>query len=818
MRLIFFCILILSMRTLNAAVISGKITDEKNQPLPFVIVYIQGTTIGTTANIDGNYTLELKAGEYNLAYRLIGFKLHLEKISITENSLTKNVQMIPEAYQLKEVMVKASSEDPAYEIIRHAQKKRKFYLNQVKNYSCDAYVKSTEKITSHPKKILGQDVDLTQVLDSTTGIVYLSESVSKFYFSYPDRTKEVMVSSRVSGNNRSFSFNRASDLIMFNMYESLIRLDDLSERGFVSPVSPSALFYYKFRLEGTYTENGETVNKIKVIPKRPSDPVFQGDIYILDDSWRIHSTDLFITKAQQIEFIDTLEIHQSYVPVEKDTWMNFSNQLNFVFSVFGFHGRGVVLGINSNYNVHPDFSSRFFNGEVMKINADANKKDSSYWQLTRPVPLIAEEVRDYHTRDSTAIVYASKHFRDSVDKKENKFTLGSLLFSGYRLKKSFSKESFSFTPLVKNIQFNTAEGLNVGMSIFHTKRFKDDPWSERGYGTTLRYGFANKHFNESVYYYRKYNPDKQASYSLIAGTSVSQFNANRPITELINTAYSLLAEKNFMKIYEKRFFLAEHQAELFNGFRLETSIEYANRFPLINRTNCSFIDVKNREYTSNDPLYPVSDSLHFKNNKSVSLDLSVQIHFRQEYINSPEGKFILGSKYPSLKIHYRKGIKDLAGSDVDYDFVNAGITDEMRLGLLGTLNYSVSCGKFMNRKALYLMDDHHFNGNQTFLSSFRLDDFKLLNYYQYSTTDPYVEAHGEQNFGGFILNKIPFIRKLKLTEVAGIHYLYSDKVKNYMELSVGLQKLSFVRIDFVTSFADSKKASAGFVFGLKGNF
>jgi len=37
------------------------------------------------------------------------------------------------------------------------------------------------------------------------------------------------------------------------------------------------------------------------MPKRKSDPVFTGDIYILDDSWRIHSVDLFITKDQQME-------------------------------------------------------------------------------------------------------------------------------------------------------------------------------------------------------------------------------------------------------------------------------------------------------------------------------------------------------------------------------------------------------------------------------------------------------------------------------------------------------------------------------------
>src|SRR6185369_4265374 len=114
----------------------------------------------------------------------------------------------------------------------------------------------------------------------------------------------------------------------------------------------------------------------------------------------------------------------------------------------------------------------------------------------------------------------------------------------------------------------------------------------------------------------------------------------------------------------------------------------------------------------------------------------------------------------------------------------------------------------------------HFNGNQTFISGFGLTDFKLLNYYQYSTTDPFIEAHAEQNFGGFILNKIPVIRKLKLNEIAGFHYLHPEHsvLKNYYEFSFGIEKLNVFRIDFVTSFADGKKASTGFVFGIKGVF
>ena len=116
------------------------------------------------------------------------------------------------------------------------------------------------------------------------------------------------------------------------------------------------------------------------------------------------------------------------------------------------------------------------------------------------------------------------------------------------------------------------------------------------------------------------------------------------------------------------------------------------------------------------------------------------------------------------------------------------------------------------------MDVRHFNSNQTFLSSFRLNEFKLLEYYRYSTADPYFEGHAEQNLGGFILNKIPLVRKLKLNEIAGVHYLHTDQLNKYLELSFGVEKLNFFRVDFVASFADGKRVSTGVIVGLKGIF
>ena len=53
--------------------ISGKITNNANEPLPFATVYVKGTTIGTNSNEEGDYSLKLAGGEYELVFQYVGY-------------------------------------------------------------------------------------------------------------------------------------------------------------------------------------------------------------------------------------------------------------------------------------------------------------------------------------------------------------------------------------------------------------------------------------------------------------------------------------------------------------------------------------------------------------------------------------------------------------------------------------------------------------------------------------------------------------------------------------------------------------------------
>ena len=204
---------------------------------------------------------------------------------------------------MKEVIIKEGAEDPAYEIIRQAIKKRPFYEKQVKAYEAEVYIKGIIKLRKLPEKVLGKKIPEedrnNMALDSSgKGIIYLSESVSKISMQQPDKAKLEVISGRESGSN-GFGFNFPAIISFYknnvNMFASR-----LNPRGFVSPIADGALNYYNYRFLGSFFEDGKEINTIKVIPKKDFEPAFSGIINITENDWRIYSCDLLLTRKSQL--------------------------------------------------------------------------------------------------------------------------------------------------------------------------------------------------------------------------------------------------------------------------------------------------------------------------------------------------------------------------------------------------------------------------------------------------------------------------------------------------------------------------------------
>jgi hypothetical protein len=799
---------------MQAAIVSGRMTGSDGNPLSYAAVYVKGTSQGTTSNDHGYYSLDLAPASYTLIFQAMGYAQRTMQVDLSTGNKTLDVVLNPTSIQLTEAVI-TDGEDPAYAVIRHAIKKRKFYLEQVNSYSCDVYIKGLQRVTDHPDKIMGIEISAEDLglVDTTSDIVYLTESVSKFNFKRTAHIKEEMVSSKVSGDNQAFSYNRASDM-MFNFYENVIEIDDLSERGFVSPIANDAMLFYRYRMVGTIVENDSLIDKIEVIPRRKTDPCFRGYIYIMENSWRIHSTELLLTKDAQIDFVDTLLINQTFVPVEKDVWMVFMNKFTFNFGFMGVKGNGFFVGVNRNYIIDPDFPKKYFDNEEMHVNDDANLKDSLYWGDARPIPLTGEEEADYHKRDSIMRVHNSKEFLDSVDHASNKPKIVELLLSGYYYQRRYDHFSVGFSPLITACSYNTVQGVRTGIDFEINKGWENKKFLN--VNPAFSYGFSDKNFYSDIQLNYYYKPVRFSRITVSGGTTTAQFSNRDPIGVFVNTNYTLFEKKNYLKIYSKDYASVDWHTEVVNGIMLNAGLEYAQRNPLNNTSYYYWGPYPERHFTSNNPLNPQDyNSAGFVQHKALDLNIQVTFRYKQKYYTRPNQKIILGSKYPTLGVQYRRGTKGIFGSVTDYDFVKMSIRDEMNLKLLGKLSYYFGAGKYLRVGNLPFMDYYHFLGNQTVWSTFPTQSYQLLPYYQYSTDDWYFEGHVEHHFGGFILNKIPLLRRLKLTEVVGANYLMTDKVPSYYELYFGADKLGLIRVDFALGYMQNAKVSAGLRVGVR---
>ncbi|MEN0057045.1 MAG: DUF5686 and carboxypeptidase regulatory-like domain-containing protein, partial [Mucilaginibacter sp.] len=790
--------------------ISGKITDQNNQPVPFASVYINNTSRGVSANSEGYYELQLQAGNYELQYKAVGYSQQSREITLTGNQVI-NVSLQTETYQLQTVAIHAGGEDPAYAIIRKAIKKRKTYLNEVKAYTCDIYIKGLQKLLAAPKKFLGFDVQKATReagLDSNrTGIVYLSESQSKYSFISPNKVHEVQVSSKVSGQNRAFSFNRASDMAV-NFYENFEIWDGLSNRPIVSPIADNALFYYNYKWMGISVENGETINKILVTPKRAHDPCFDGYIYILEDSWRLSALQLYITKRANINLVDTVKINQQFYPVSDKAWMPATTKFEFTGGLLGFKLGGYFIAIYKNYDLNPSFEKTNFD-EVLHIDKNTTH-DSIFWNQQRPIPLTAEEKTDYKNKETLAQKRESRTYLDSLDKDNNTIKPMKILVTGINIRNRYNKENLHFDGLLTSLLYNTVEGFAINYGVTYSKVV--DTINNRSLilGGRVRYGLANHLFNGVA---SAAIPLKQFTLGLNAGSDITDLNNLQPVSTFVNSLHSLLLRQNYQKLYQKQFVSASLSGHIAGGWKASASAEWANRKSLSNSSTYSIFSPKDHAFTSNNPLVPTQDIPLFAENQSFKVSLRTSYDFSDKYETYPSGRRYLPSKYPTIGLNYTTGISIL-GSDVDYHLLSADISKtNMDLGFYGNTSFFIGAGKFLSTDKLFYPDYIHFEGNQLFAYKPGITRFMLLDYYDFSTSDRYIEAHLEHNFMGFLTNKIPIIRKSKLQEIVDVNYLYTPVLKNYTELGVGLQYLN-IRLMYGRSFNSSSNSKSAIRLGI----
>ena len=454
---LFFLFALLSIQPLNGQAIKGKITDTNGQPIPFSTVYIKELTKGLTANKDGDFDLKIPEGEYSVVISALGYKPETRQIKVTNASIETNFILKKHIYIIREIRIYSNSEDPAYGIMRKAIGLAPYHLNQIKHYSSEVYMKASIIVLKIPKllqKAIKVEADENEI---EIGRNYVEESLNEIIFDAPDKYNQ-----RVISFNTSFPEDNNVNVMGYiksSFYQPTVEMA-------ISPLAPNAFSHYRFTFEGVSYEGNYAINKIKVTPRRKSQQLFTGYLYIVDDYWNIHSADLTVDL-----FIGPIRIRQLYTPVKENAWLPVSYNMDVKASIIGiklnvsYASSVTYSGIEINHDITPPLAlqktikepvasenekqepaqdkkvaekienilgkeemsnrdmiklARLMDKETKKekpdeksleikgttnstIEKDAKKTDSTYWATIRPIPLTENELTGYRVKDSVLL-------------------------------------------------------------------------------------------------------------------------------------------------------------------------------------------------------------------------------------------------------------------------------------------------------------------------------------------------------------------------------------------------------------------------------
>lgn len=834
LNLLLAALVVLLPQVLWAGILKGNITDADGSPLPYATVYVKGTTMGTAANDQGHYNLQLPVGTYEVYCQYMGYNRSVFRVVVKgDETIDHDFALREQALSMEDVVISAEAEDPAYAIIRRAIKKRKFHQKQIATFQTSMYMKVVARNRSMPDKILGIKIpteDLEEVAgggaDSTKlGVVYLGEQEAEYYVDGKrGKSRTIIKSVRESGNPNGVGMSQVPPVISFydNNVDPWI---DANERGFISPISDGALFYYEYEYKGEFVQDDYTINKINVTPKRAYEPLFTGTIYIIDKQWAIWGVDMYLTPRSNLEQFDTLRIRQAYLPLEQDLWVIKNQVLYIAIELFGFDVTANLATVYEKQKVNGDMPDSLFNSRVVSTYLkDANDKDTGHWKEARPIPLEKDEIADYKKKDSIYARNSSPEHRDSVRRRRNKFSFGDFISGGYYHATKEYKHTFRTNSLLGGlVTYNNVEGLAVTPKVQSTHRIDSATYFNTSIGG--RYGFGNTHFNGfGRFSIKKYNRSwltRKWEAGIEGGKYIYQFNPNSTVEPLYNTISILAYGKNLMKLYERYTAAAFYKSNFGNGLQVNLKGGFQRRLPVSNTSFFTFVNDENVKWEPNIPL-SLQNRLWEVHNATL---FKAAISYRPgyTYVQYPKFKSPRASRWPEFMLSYEKAIPGLFNSKADFDKWRFGVADYVNMKLFGALEYNIAAGGFLNKNYVSLPDMMHIADNEIFLSAPYLSGFQMAPYYKYSNTATlYGEAHVEYNLNGLITNKIPLFRRTGWNFVLGNNTLYTSDNTYYTEAflsidNIGYKIIRFLRVDFVYSWDHTGVAHPGIRIGIDQN-
>ncbi|HLO58039.1 MAG TPA: DUF5686 family protein [Bacteroidales bacterium] len=677
--LLIIAILISSGSYAQTGYISGKVIDSTSfEPLAFVTVFYNETGQGVVTNLDGIFRIPVSAKIRSLRLKYLGYK---DKVILHPEDFGPNqvIRLSPDPTFIREVVVYPGI-NPAHRIIKLATENRN--KNNPEKSGPFSYV-------SYDKVIFGLESDTTLVknADSTDHAdlyddtlkygmdgkgridvrrflekqyLFMMESVVNRKFLSPDKNKEEVIASKVSGISQPTFMVMARQFQSFSFYDNLITIAD---RQFLNPIAPGSTEKYFFLIQDTlFTDRADTVFVISFRPAKGKNfEGLKGVLYINSHGYAVQN--VIAEASEQGDRPFMVSIQQQYELVNGLRWFPvlLSSTVRINPARFGYNAPVNLVGTGKSYIVNIDFNPQLdasqFSDIQLQVNDDAHKQPESVWEKYRTDSLSSRERETYRVIDSLG---KAEHLDRTMLSLET-------LLTGYLPGKYWNFDIRRF------IDYNPFEGLRLGAGGRTTPRLIK--WLTAG--GYLAYGLKDKALKYSGYLTFNLWPEHEVDMTLLYRNDVRESGGIR-----FNETWTL-SGSSFIRDYMVSVMDETREKEISAGFR---AIKY----------------LKVQGYLTNSDLTPSNDYAFSISDENPDIMLTrfyltetgirLKYAYKETFMKSPRGnKFSMGTNYPILYFNIGHGMRVLGG-EFDYWRTEVKVTKVFKSRLAGNTHAAVIAG------------------------------------------------------------------------------------------------------------------------------
>ena len=808
--------------TSASGIVKDSITGE---PLPFVSVYFDGSTIGAMTDDNGTFTLQNNQGYTKLAAASLGYDTKFIDLKPGKKNDNLEVFLKPTAFEISEVVVKPKREkytrkdNPAVELIKKViAHKNDNRIEAKPEYQTEVYEKLSLSLDNfNPNldknkflkkfKFIKNYLDTSEFNGKPILTVSVRENLSDFYYrKSPKAEKTIVRAKRMQGIDKTLDDGGGITSNLEEIFKSINIFDNnipILLNRFVSPLSSTlATTYYHYYIMDTLDVGGDKCVDLAFVPANSESYGFTGRLYItLDGNYAVKKVLLNTPANINLNWVDKLRIEQEFKQMPDSTWV--LDQENTFVNFYVVKGTQQLYAHqlrnydNYNFNVQ-NADSVFGLLGALHVLPEATAQPDTFWTHNRPIPLKEKEdalkdllgqlrkVPAFNAIIKTAEILITGYIPTANDKKVTKFDFG---------------------PMNTTFSANHLEGFRMRVGGMTTANL-NPYWFASGYlayGTNdrkIKYNLKLTHSFTKKEYHEGENPVNNLSF-------IQEYDVYTPGQDFLFTSKDNIfvawkVGEPVTKMQYIRKSVLQYEKEWLNGLTWKSWI--------MNQNNEAAGTLQYIKRDESGNLYHIKDF--------TTSEIGTQLRFApgERAYNGRSGKesvFNLSKDAPVFKLSHQLGIKGVLGGDYNYNHTEISAEKRIWLSSFGHIDAQIKAGKVWDKVPFPLLILPNTNQSITI----QPEAFHMMNALEF-VTDQYVSFNATYYLKGWILNRIPGIKWLRLREVLSFNMIYGGLTdKNnptltpglfllpdgtqplgstpYMECSVGLENIfKILRIDY----------------------